>query len=279
MADNPIENLNQITTIADTDVIAIVDDPAGTPETKKSPWSLIKSTLKTYFDSLYAAIGHNHSGTYEPANSNIQSHIGSSSNPHSVTKAQVGLGNVDNIANASQTVVGTLVTGNADAIVSSATTTTPGKTELATTTEVNTGSDAGRVVTPDALAGSNLGERIVSVLLVEPGTDVAAATDVAMYSIPSSYDGMNLVEVHAEVKTAGTTGVTTIDINKNGTSMLSTKLTIDSGETGSDTAATAAVIDTAQDDVTSFDLITIDVDGISTTAPKGLVVTSIYRLP
>jgi hypothetical protein len=36
------------------------------------------------------------SATYEPANSNIQSHISSTSNPHAVTKSQVGLGNVAN---------------------------------------------------------------------------------------------------------------------------------------------------------------------------------------
>lgn len=35
---------------------------------------------------------------YEPKNANIQSHISSTSNPHSVTKSQVGLSNVDNIA-------------------------------------------------------------------------------------------------------------------------------------------------------------------------------------
>ena len=34
--------------------------------------------------------------TYEAKNANIQAHIGSSSNPHGVTKSQVGLGNVDN---------------------------------------------------------------------------------------------------------------------------------------------------------------------------------------
>jgi hypothetical protein len=34
--------------------------------------------------------------TKEPANANIQTHIGSNSNPHNVTKIQVGLGNVDN---------------------------------------------------------------------------------------------------------------------------------------------------------------------------------------
>ncbi len=34
--------------------------------------------------------------TYEPKNSNIQSHINNTTNPHSVTKTQVGLDNVDN---------------------------------------------------------------------------------------------------------------------------------------------------------------------------------------
>jgi chaperonin cofactor prefoldin len=33
----------------------------------------------------------------EPANANIQAHIASTSNPHNVTKAQVGLGNVENL--------------------------------------------------------------------------------------------------------------------------------------------------------------------------------------
>lgn len=49
-----------------------------------------------------AAGNHNHSGVYEPADANIQSHISSTSNPHSVTATQVGLGNVDNYATASQ---------------------------------------------------------------------------------------------------------------------------------------------------------------------------------
>lgn len=47
-------------------------------------------------DGSYSTIGHNHTGVYEPANANVQSHIANTSNPHSVTKAQVGLSNVDN---------------------------------------------------------------------------------------------------------------------------------------------------------------------------------------
>ncbi len=40
----------------------------------------------------------------EPANANIQAHIASAANPHTVTKAQVGLGNVDNTSDAAKPV-------------------------------------------------------------------------------------------------------------------------------------------------------------------------------
>ena len=48
-------------------------------------------------DALYSVLAHTHSGVYEPANGNIQNHIASTSNPHSVTKSQIGLANVDNV--------------------------------------------------------------------------------------------------------------------------------------------------------------------------------------
>ena len=61
--------------------------------------------------------------------------------------------------------------------------------------------------------------------------------------------------------------------------MLSTKLTIDSAETGSDTAATPAVIDTSNDDVSENDLLRVDVDAVQTTAAKGLWITLGFQLP
>ena len=42
--------------------------------------------------------------TYEPKNSNIQSHINNTTNPHGVTKAQVGLSNVDNTSDVNKPV-------------------------------------------------------------------------------------------------------------------------------------------------------------------------------
>jgi hypothetical protein len=44
----------------------------------------------------------NHTHNYEPANANIQTHISSNTNPHSVNKAQVGLSNVDNTSDLSK---------------------------------------------------------------------------------------------------------------------------------------------------------------------------------
>lgn len=85
----------------------------------------------------------------------------------------------------------------------------------------------------------------------------------------------NLVGVHAEVITAGTTGTTDIQIYNvdNAVDMLTTKLTVDSGETGSDTADVPAVINTSNDDVDENDVLRIDVDAISTTPAQGLIVT------
>ena len=80
--------------------------------------------------------------------------------------------------------------------------------------------------------------------------------------------------VRAYVDTAGTTGTSTIDINEAGTSILSTKLTIDSAEKSSETAATPAVISDAA--IAADAIITIDQDAIQTTAAKGLKIAIDY---
>lgn len=84
-----IASATEATTPADADNLALSDSTAS-GILRRLSWSNVKAALKGYFDALYAVIDHNHSGTYEPANSNIQSHIGSTGNPHSVTAAQVG---------------------------------------------------------------------------------------------------------------------------------------------------------------------------------------------
>ena len=81
--------------------------------------------------------------------------------------------------------------------------------------------------------------------------------------------------IKASLTTAGSTsGVTTVDVNEAGSTILSTKLTIDSGETTSVTAATPPVIsDTA---LAADAIITVDIDGLSGGATEaGLKITLI----
>jgi len=161
-----------------------------------------------------------------------------------------------------------------------ASTTVAGISELTTTAEVDAGTDTGRTITPDALAGSYAGTKEVQLQLA-PTLSLVTGDGKAYFIAPNSLGGMNLVAVKAKVITAGTTGTTDIQIHNvtQAADMLSTKITIDSGETSSETAATPPVIDAANDDVADDDLLRIDIDAVSTTAPLGLIVTMEFRLP
>lgn len=55
MADKKITQLTAHTAPIDNDTVPIVDSAAGV--TKKVTWAVVKSTLKTYFDTLYATVG------------------------------------------------------------------------------------------------------------------------------------------------------------------------------------------------------------------------------
>ena len=126
-----------------------------------------------------------------------------------------------------------------------------------------------------------LDDKAVQIIVFEFTTDVATGDGKAYFHVDQRLAGHIVVDVHAEDITAGTTGTTDIQIANvtQAFDILSTKLTIDSGETGSDTAATAAVINTSNDLLTLHDLMRIDVDAISTTAPKGLIITIGARRP
>ena len=161
--------------------------------------------------------------------------------------------------------------------------TVAGVVEIATAAETTTGTDAGRAVSPDGLAGSDvMGGRGIQVRVFDVTTDAATGDKKATFRVDQRLVGMNIVDVHAEVDTAGTTNTLDIqlrNVTQAGADILSTKLTIDSTETGSDTAATPAVIDTGQDDLQLHDVIAIDIDAVHATASKGLIVTIGCRLP
>lgn len=167
-------------------------------------------------------------------------------------------------------------------IVAAASDTAAGKVELATIAETNTGTDTGRAITPDGLAGSNFGIRYIGVSL--NGTTALTTSDKAYFRIPAAYTGMNLVSVAATVGTgasgsssSGTPTFTVKNVTDN-QQMLSTNLTVDANEYTSATAATAAVINATYDDVVTDDLIEV----ACTVAGTGVTYASItlgFQLP
>ena len=118
-------------------------------------------------------------------------------------------------------------------------------------------------------------EEVIIVALSDETTNLATGTAKASFHMPYA---MTLSKVKASVNTAPTGSVLTVDINEAGSTILSTKLTIDAGEFTSDTAATAAVISDAA--LADNALITFDIDGVGSSATgKGLKVTLYGKRP
>lgn len=95
-------------------------------------------------------------------------------------------------------------------------------------------------------------------------TALTAATDVATFRMPYA---MTLTEVRASLTTAGTgANLVTVDIHESGSTVLSTKITIDATEKTSTTAATPPVISDsalADDAEITIDIDQIDSGGVS----------------
>jgi hypothetical protein len=89
----------------------------------------------------------------------------------------------------------------------------------------------------------------------------ALTTGTAKVTFRMPY-AMTVTEVRASLTGAGSTsGATTIDINEGGVSILSTKLTIDFGDTTSVGATTPAVI--SDSTLADNSVITVDIDGVT----------------
>jgi len=118
--------------------------------------------------------------------------------------------------------------------------------------------------------------RIIQVIVTD--TTLATGDGKARFNIPSDMDSWDLIDADAAVDT-NTSGVVgpTIQVRNatDAADMLSTKITIDTSEVTSYTAATAPVIDTANDSVVTGNRIEIDVDSAGTAA--GLRVILAFR--
>lgn len=233
------------TTPVDADVVVIGDSTDAVEVAKKTTWANIKATLKTYFDTLYQA-----SGSYISSG-------GALGTPSS----------------------GTLTNCSG---YPAATTTSSGIAEAAIASEVDTGTDTARYVSPDALAGSNFGIRYIQCQL--NGASALTVSDKLYFRIPAAFTGMNLVSVTGTVGTgaagASSSGVPTFTVKNvtDNNQMLTTSLTIDANEYTSATAATPVVINTSFDDVVTDDLIEV----LATTTGTGVTYATVtlgFQLP
>lgn len=172
------------------------------------------------------------------------------------------------------TTVGTLSAGNATAIVDAASLTAAGKVELATTAEIDTGTDSTRAIPVDQFVASARNVRYFEIPITQDKINIAAETTIRTWECPITG---TIVEIGAYVVTAGTTGTMQVDVNKNGSTIMTTnKITIDSTETSSRTAATAPGLTTTS--IAAGDLLTFDIDTVQTTPAKGLYVRFGIRL-
>ena len=117
--------------------------------------------------------------------------------------------------------------------------------------------------------------RSIPIAVGDETTALTTGTAKVTFRMPHA---MTLTEVRASVTTAPTGSTLVVDINESGSTVLSTKLSIDASEKTSTTAATAAVIsDSALADDAE---ITIDIDQVgSTIAGAGLKVYLIGKIP
>lgn len=130
------------------------------------------------------------------------------------------------------------------------------------------------VTSADITKLNNLPDAIpfkVTYAISDETTALTTGTAKITFRIPCA---ITLTEVRASVNTAPTGSTLIVDINESGSSILSTRLSIDATEKTSETAATPAVISDGSlaDDAE----ITIDIDQVgSTVAGAGLKVTLI----
>lgn len=286
----------ELTTPADGDFYVTTDvsdtTDAATGTDKKITWSNIKAGIKTYTDTLYQTInsvsdtayggGWNGDTTVAPSKNAVYDEMelrAPKASPTFTGTVTLPTG-LTGVIRADSGVVS--VDSDVTDIVTAASDTTAGKVELATTAETNTGTDATRAVTPDGLAGSNLGIRYAQCTL--NGTTALTTSEKVYFRIPAALNGMNLVSVAATVGTgaagSSSSGTPTFTVKNvtDGNQMLSTSLTVDANEYTSATAATAAVIDTTKDDVVTDDLIEVAV----TTAGTGVTYATVtlgFQLP
>lgn len=270
MADKKITELTALTAPDSADLLPVVDVSAT--ETKKSTVAQVNAVL----------VHQTLSGAGTNTHAQIDTFIGTKAQASGLASLDSASKVVENPANATATATASKIpiadgSGKLDTWITDASTTAKGKVELAIDSEVTTGTSATLAVTPDALAGSGYGKRALVIQAIAGANNVTVADGHAYVSIPSFLNGWNLIRAGAQVVTAGTTNATTVSIYNltDSQDMLSSAISIASAAR----VGTDGTINATYDDVATNDTLRIDVDAISTTPPKGLIVTLEFQLP
>jgi hypothetical protein len=102
-------------------------------------------------------------------------------------------------------------------------------------------------------------DRVTAIALSDETTEfTVASTALGTFRMP--YD-MNLTRVKASLTVTGSTDMV-LDVNVSGSSILSTKLTIDSGDLTSKGASTPYVIEPDSSSLSDDDEISVDIDAV-----------------
>ena len=191
------------------------------------------------------------------------------------------------LTNSSMTIAGTLVSlGGSMTIAASALTngvTGSGAIVLATSPTLVTPA----LGTPSAVVLTNgtglpvatgVKGREIQIKVIDDVTTLTTGDNKCVFMVPASLNGLDLLSAHAGISSQSSSGTPTIqlrNITNGNVDMLSTRITIDANENTSYTAATPHVVNTSNDNVTTGDLIAIDVD-VAGTGAGGLIVDLVF---
>jgi hypothetical protein len=264
-SDTKVASQKATKTYADTKIASSRLDTSGTLASNSDTKVASQKATKTYADTKVAKTDYN-----------AQSMM-----------ASVATNSPVSVVITEQSVVGRLTGGNIKplsvteltSLLNAATSATRGAIKTALAALLNSGTNATTAVTPKSLSGSIFGQVVIGCEITQT-TALTTGNGKAHFRIPAKCNGMNIVGVAASCATNSSSGKPTFRLRNatDGVDVLSTKLTVDVGETDSATAATAAVIDTTKDDVATGDQFYWDCD-LAGTGTKWVYLEATLQLP
>ena len=127
----------------------------------------------------------------------------------------------------------------------------------------------------------NVGTRFIQLTVADPNATPSTGDSKAAVVIPSTLNGYNVVSVLGFVTTVSSSGTPTLALRRlrsgSAVDVLSTNVTIDVSEYTSSTAATAAVINTSNDDLVTADILLVDLDTVGTSAKGHALLVGVQK--